>query len=296
MPSRITRLLRRLLRAGRVHEEAAALRQIRILRATRSDLLAALAVLPVDSYRAAQLGAVLDAVDRVLSPRRAESLRTGAEDARLAWSLGRSQAEATIVTLPQVPSVSIASELLQAVVDVTTDQLREVWGELGGALKATVRRVALGAQAPDDAIAVVQRQIRDPKTFGSAETRAEMIVRTETNRTFNVAADARFREMNAVFDGQLRKAWLATNDARTRASHREAGRVYSREHAIPVAQPFIVGGHPMRYPLDPLAPAKLVIACRCRMIAVPPTVDEAEWIGITEEFLHEQESSAQGAC
>jgi Phage Mu protein F like protein len=290
MPSRLLQVLRRLLRAGREHEDAAADRQRAILLATRNDLLAALAVLPPESYRAAQLTALLLAVDRVLDPRRAEALRYAADDTRTAWTLARGQAEATI-TLPSVPSVSITADLLQAVIDVTEDQLREVWSELGSGLKVSIRRVALGAQTPEAAMAAVQALIRDPKTFGSAATRAEVIVRTETNRTYNVAADARFRELNATFDGQLRKAWLATNDTRTRPSHRDAGRQYDRAHAIPVTEPFIVGGHPMRYPLDPLAPAREVVACRCRAIAIPPDIEESEWLDITEESLYVEEEA-----
>lgn len=291
MPSRLARLLRRLLRSGRVHEDASVARQRRILQATRSDLLAATAVLAPESFRAAQLAAVLDAIDRVLDPRRAESLRVGAADTRTAWSLGRAQADST-VTVPPVPVVSIAADLLQAVIDVTEDQLREVWRELGGTLKASVRRVALGAQKPDEAIDLVARHLRTAKTFGTVATRAEVIVRTEVNRTYSIAADARFRELNAsVFDGALRKAWLATSDPRTRPSHRAAGATYTRANAIPIEDPFIVGGATLRYPLDPLAPAQEVVQCRCRMIAIPPSLDEVEWAGMLEE-LHVEEVEA----
>lgn len=295
MPDRPLRLLRRLLRAARVHEDAAALRQRRILKATRLDLLAALAVLPPASYRAAQLGAVMDAVDRALTPRQAESLRVGAQDAREAFALGIAQAEATVTLEPGPFSVSLTPQLLQAVVDVTEDQLRGVWGELGSSLKGTIRRVALGAETPDAAIDAVQRTLRSAKTFGTAETRAEMIVRTETNRTYNVASDARFREMDALFDGQLRKAWVTTVDHRTRASHRAAGATYGPNGTpgpIPIGKAFIVGGARLRYPLDPLAPAREVVACRCRQIAIPPTMTEAEVSAIIEEMQRVQETAA----
>lgn len=295
MTPRLLRLLKRLLRAGRVHEDAAALRQRRILKATRTDLIAALAVLPVGSYRAAQLGVVLQAVDQTLAPRQAESVRIGGQDAREAFALGRAQADAPLGELPAVPTAAtFSAELLQAVVDVTEDQLRDVWGELGSSLKGSIRRVALGAETPDQAIDAVQRLVRSPKTFGTAETRAEMIVRTETNRTYSVAADARYRELNATFDGQLRKAWLASFDRRTRKSHRAAGETYGPSGStgpIPLAQRFQVGGTSMRYPLDPLAPAREVVGCRCRLIAVPPTINAAEWAAVFEELQRVQEET-----
>lgn len=291
MPSRLFRLIRQMLRRGRLHEDASVMRQRRVIAQARRDVLTALAVLPPDSFRAGQLAALLDALDRVLTPRATEAVRIGGEDARTAFALGVAQAEATI-TVPAVPTVGLTSQLIAAIVEVTETQLRAVWAELGEGLRGAVRRVALGAQTPDDAMAAVARLIRTPKTFGTTETRAEVIVRTETNRAYNVAADARFRELDAVFDGQLRKAWIATGDDRTRRTHRAAGEQYDAAGAIPISETFRVGTARLRYPLDPLGPAREVIACRCRMIAIPPEITEAEWATTIEELRRVEEASA----
>lgn len=294
MPSRLLRLIQQLIRRGMRHEERAVADQLRVLKETRKDVLRELAVLPVESYRAAQLGTVLEAIDRAMEPHQAESLRIGAEAARTAYAIGREQAESTMGDLPPMLGGTLTRDLLQAVVDVTEDQLRDVWGELGSGLKASVRRVALGAADLDTAIGEVLRIVRNPKTFGTAATRAEVIVRTEVNRTYSVAADARFRELNATFDGELRKAWIATGDRRTRASHREAGRRYAPNAndpgPIPIRDVFIVGGDRLRFPLDPLAPARAVVNCRCRMIAIPPSVSASEWAAFTEEWINGEET------
>ena len=90
-------------------------------------------------------------------------------------------------------------------------------------------------------------------------------------------------------------AWVTTVDHRTRASHRAAGATYGPNGTpgpIPIGKAFIVGGARLRYPLDPLAPAREVVACRCRQIAIPPTMTEAEVSAIIEEMQRVQETAA----
>jgi len=56
----------------------------------------------------------------------------------------------------------------------------------------------------------------------------------------------------------LKKTWLSMQDDRVRLSHR----ILNRDK-IPVAEPFIVEGIPIRFPKDPVAPPSLTINCRC---------------------------------
>lgn len=86
--------------------------------------------------------------------------------------------------------------------------------------------------------------------------RVETIARTETMRASNAGADALYKDW-----GITKREWLATNDNRTRDTHREVnGQVRGMN------EPFIVGGSPMMRPGD--GPIGEVANCRCTLIPV----------------------------
>jgi uncharacterized protein with gpF-like domain len=156
---------------------------------------------------------------------------------------------------------------------VTTDQVRDVWGELGSRLKIIIRRAALGVTDPFAAMKALARVIRDPKTFGRAFWRAETIVRTEVGRAFSIASqDELERAVKAGVD--VRKYWLTAADERVRETHREAGRDYTQADAIPWNGLFRVGADELRYPKDPNGSAGETINCRC--VSVPVVVDDVQ--------------------
>lgn len=57
------------------------------------------------------------------------------------------------------------------------------------------------------------------------------------------------------------KTWLTAGDGNVREAHADAD-----GQTVPIDQPFDVGGFPMMYPGDPLAPDDLKINCRCTQI------------------------------
>jgi hypothetical protein len=64
---------------------------------------------------------------------------------------------------------------------------------------------------------------------------------------------------------EFEQVWLATIDRRTRSTHKTAD-----GQRVPVGQPFTVGGSSLRYPGDPLGPAKETIQCRCSSLLTEP--------------------------
>ena len=99
---------------------------------------------------------------------------------------------------------------------------------------------------------------------------AERILRTEVNRSYNLAAFSQQEKLAKDIPG-LQKQWLATGDNRTRLSHLQAhGKV------VPVGDPFIVGGAELMYPLDPAGPPQETIQCRCDSITVIPEIGPLE--------------------
>lgn len=110
-----------------------------------------------------------------------------------------------------------------------------------------------------------------------AAPRAEVIARTEIIRASNSGSIMTMRASGLV----VRKKWLATPDARTRVTHREAN-----DQLVGLDDPFIVGGSTLDHPGDPLGPPEETINCRCVMLY---DVDESELDDVDDEDLDEEE-------
>ena len=84
-------------------------------------------------------------------------------------------------------------------------------------------------------------------------TRADLIAETEA-----VGATNDGRDLVAQVTKSKRKTWMTQGDRRVRFTHSQA-----QDQEQEVAEPFMVGGHKLRYPGDPAAPASETIRCRC---------------------------------
>lgn len=118
---------------------------------------------------------------------------------------------------------------------------------------------------PIDAIADAVRT-----AYESGPTWAEVAAQPVIG-TVNAASLASARQ-----SGALAKRWLATDDERTRKTHRTAeGQVVAMDDL------FTVGKAKLLYPHDPSGPIGETIYCRCTMIyqlgALPDDPDEPQW-------------------
>lgn len=258
--------IRPILRRRTLLEDAAVREQLRILRAARRDILAAM--VDAGAFDRWRLSVLLGVIDREIAQGLAAAQLATAQVIERGFGLGTEFATAAIGVQPGL--VGVSRELFRAVVEVTTDQVRDVWGELGSKLKMLVRRAALGVTDPYRAMRALSKIIRDPKTFGRAFWRAETIIRTEVNRTFGLASQSEL-ERGAKAGVKLRKWWLTAGDERVRDSHRQAGEDYPEAAAIPWDGFFEVGDDRLLHPLDPNGSPEETIRCRC--VAVPKVMD-----------------------
>jgi len=93
------------------------------------------------------------------------------------------------------------------------------------------------------------------------ELRGETVARTESMTALNqsnIEAYQQAIDSGAIRRQDVRKVWIATNDGRTRDSHRDIDR-----ESVGIDQPFSNG---LMYPGDPNGPASEVINCRCTML------------------------------
>lgn len=138
-----------------------------------------------------------------------------------------------------------------------TVQIEEILDPLGP--PGTPAREA--ARENDPVVAQLQAQRTHARLALDAEesywrVRAQRIARTESTGAYNAAGLAALAD-----EGETTKVWIATEDARTRPSHRAADR-----QAVPITQPFEVGASALLMPGDPSGPAHETVNCRCTMV------------------------------
>lgn len=259
-------LIRQLLNRRARLEDRSVAEQVRLLQATRRDILAEL-LSPHGRFDDFRFRSMIKVVDRMITD---ASVRSGVyvgAAVKESWSLGL---EFGAIGVPRNFLYDISGDLLNAIISVTRDSANDIWLEAGRAIKTAVRRSALGVDNLDDSIRRLARSLRSPKSFGTVENRAEAIMRTEVNRTFAMANDSQQGSAAEAMGGggfQLLKYWLTAEDSRTRETHELAGETYDKAHPIPQDEPFIVGGERLMYPLDPSGSPANVVNCRC--VSVP---------------------------
>lgn len=91
----------------------------------------------------------------------------------------------------------------------------------------------------------------------------ERIARTTTTAVYNAAHTAVGNDLQRQLGRPLRRMWIATQDARTRETHRKA-----HAQVIEAGDQFRVGRARLRFPGDPLGPADEIVQCRCVAVAV----------------------------
>jgi Phage Mu protein F like protein len=100
--------------------------------------------------------------------------------------------------------------------------------------------------------------------------RATVVARTETIGALNAGRVDSFVAVAEELDEPFEQMWLATDDMRTRPTHRAAD-----GQRVPLGQPFTIGEASLMHPGDPAGPAKEVIQCRCTTLLLKPgeTID-----------------------
>lgn len=143
------------------------------------------------------------------------------------------------------------------------NRLRRIPDEVYGLIVAEVER---GLRDGADIDTVSARIDAILTTSGSERwrNRAVTVARTETMGAVN-AGLWRAAQIDADTRGDVApfKVWLATDDNRTRPTHRSA----DGQRTL-LTEPFVVGGARLLFPGDPRGPADEVINCRCVILPV----------------------------
>lgn len=129
-----------------------------------------------------------------------------------------------------------------------------------------IAQILEGSDAGESVEAIAERVDNVLNYTGSEnwENRARVISVTETTRHRNGSALAHALLNEKQRNVSLTKGWDTNMDGRERPAHREA----NGHPAIPLHQPFIVGGEELLFPGDPRGLPENVIGCRCDLVIV----------------------------
>lgn len=182
---------------------------------------------------------------------------------------------------PEGAFEEIRPELLEALaesetMEEMTDRVGRVLNIDAGtrALRAEIRDV--DRELDDDTLNPVARAeliarrrtlwAEHDETFSDWRWKARRIARTEAAGAVNSGQLAAAIEDEAETGERYHKRWLATDDVRTRATHRVAD-----GQTVPLRGKFRVGGYLLDFPADPIviAPHE-TINCRCALVIYDP--------------------------
>ena len=168
--------------------------------------------------------------------------------------------------------------------DFSADLIVQVPTETIADVSTRLRLGMLAGKSSHETIREIGRALVDeegnpaPGVWGDVLTRAEVVYRTEANRVYSVATEARMRQHDEKRPG-LRKLWMHSGRPAGRASHIQAGEDYAPggdPGPIPVDELFTLhvgsdessgslpaGEYKCSYPRDPRLPAGLSVGCGC---------------------------------
>lgn len=144
--------------------------------------------------------------------------------------------------------VLIGDDLVEAFLHQARNRLRGV----GDDVWAVAREQLVLGHREGESPGQLATRIRN--VTGVSDARSLMIARTEVHAAYEAGA----YEQALFVDPTATKTWLATNDSRTRETHRVAN-----GQRVPINQSFEVGDSALRFPGDPLGEPGETIGCRC---------------------------------
>lgn len=150
--------------------------------------------------------------------------------------------------------------------DTVTNRMTGTPDSTFAAIRKAVTKGAEQGDPMDDVAREIQR-IMDQDEVTSWRNRAMTVARTETVAAYNAGTLAGWHSYAKQVGAPFEKMWLATEDHRTRPTHRIAD-----GQRVPLGLPFSVGDASLDHPgaIGPVSLPEEVINCRCSMLLLKP--------------------------
>lgn len=221
---------------------------------------------------AASSPALLRDIDAMIAQATEEMGASASTSIFAAGSLG---ADSVLNPLRAIGAGAPSVSQLQRIRQLAGFTVELIVGGLSDTMRNRIRRAvtmnALGDAAPSVAMADIDIVLGLVGRGGRTKTTgifydAERIIRTETGRAFNMAANDTLQAA-ADDDPNVKKRWINALQPTSRPEH-VAVHVATLSNPIPANEPFMVGGEALMFPQDPNGSAGNTINCGCRMVTV----------------------------
>lgn len=250
---------------------------IRLLRDVRDQIAGQLTATEFSQFRIAEQTRILD---DIIGNYDAQIRFLTANAAREAFVLG----ERSVIEPLQQANIGVAffrpsTAQINVISQFSADLISGISSDMRTKMNRVIRLNALGGNTSLDAMRDITNLLFKTQRPPSPRTRrptrgvayeAERILRTEVNRSYNLAAFGQQEALARDVPG-LQKMWQATGDIRTRDTH-----LLAHGQVVLVNEFFRVGFSDLMFPLDPSGPPGEVINCRCRSVTVLPEIGVIE--------------------
>lgn len=190
----------------------------------------------------------LERVNTVLLPMVLQAYDDAAHDT---WEKLNAADDEAVPALTAAVIPRVVARFVEGLVDNARRRLTAIGDMLWNAMRT---ELLIGTQLGESAPALRDRLLSATKV---AAPRARNIAVTEI---LGAAQAGSFQQVKAAQVTAL-KRWVAKDDDRVRESHRDVDGTQ-----IDMNAKFIVGGHAMDYPHDPVAPPSETANCRCTLV------------------------------
>ena len=269
---------------------------IRLLRQVRNSIAGQLTDTDFNQFRIAEQQAAIDDIIGQYE-NQARAMTNGA--VRQSVTLGEMSAVEPLQALGiDGAFFQPSTTQVQVLTQFSADMIQDVGQTALRKINRSIRMNALAGNSQLDAMRDITNILfgtsRPPSPTTKRPTKgvayeAERILRTETNRAYNLAAFSQ-QEQLARDVPELQKQWVATGDARTRDSHLAVhGQIRDMDKQF---------SNGLMYPGDPAGPAHETINCRCRQVSYLPGIDDetlANQAEIDEELAARDKEKARKA-
>lgn len=158
-------------------------------------------------------------------------------------------------------SFDVTNPYAVGLLDGVAARSAQILAGYGGELQATIREAYEQGLSVADAAKLIEARAED-----ASRVMAELLARTDLNSIANGGSLLMAQLVDAASaeagePGVGAKTWVTAGDERVRPDHAEAD-----GQAVPLDQPFDVGGEQLMYPGDPQGSLEQIANCRCVVV------------------------------
>jgi len=265
-----------LKQAEKLNKETAR-KALHFTKMVRRDIRNAIAT--AEGWDAAYLPRIKDELTARIRRYRTELQGLTNEQMGKSWELGIKLADEPLEAAKIVTALPLLSdELLVITQGYAADMILDLERDMFNKISVRLNNAILGKETQWQAMKKIDKEVFKVKEKKGVTWRTERIVRTEVNRVYSMANQARMNQAKEQVP-DLMKRWVTTQSERVRGPGEPrktprrspiSGQIIDHRAAHDQVQkvddPFIVSGEELMHPRDPAGSAENTVGCECASV------------------------------